>query len=251
MKINSYNPYLKNSIWPILISINSLIFIINIIFITIKLNNYKILILNILILMFSISNWTFNIIIENLIIGLTSIINQIYTKIFISLIIISESIFFISFFYTNFTIRKFINSFFNFNLKNITNLNFILSFLNLIILLTSRITFIIFINLINIKKKNSLIYINLTIILGRYFVLIQFAEYKILNLNISNSIYYSNFFLLTFFHINHVIIGILTIVLLTYYFTKYLNSIKIKFIILCWYWHFIDLIWLIIFILIY
>lgn len=165
--------------------------------------------------------------------GLQSLINQIYSKIFIILIITSEIIFFISFFYTNFTINKFINSLFNFKIQSIVNLNFILSFLNLIILLSSRLTFIIFINLINLNNKKAFHFINLTIIIGTYFVSIQFVEYKIININISSSLFYSNFFLLTFFHINHVIIGILLIITFRLYLHKYLNPLKIKFMIIC------------------
>ena len=138
-----------------------------------------------------------------------------------------------SFFYTNFTTSKFLNSFFNFKIQTVINLNFLLSFLNLTILLTSRLTFIIFLNLLNLNRSKAFKFVNLTIILGIYFVSIQFAEYKILGVNISSSIYYSNFFLLTFFHINHVIIGIFIIRVIIFYHLKYIHSLKNKFILVC------------------
>lgn len=251
MKINSTNLLIYNSFWPLINSINIIFFIFNIIFLTLNLINYKILLIHSVLILYSLNNWITNIFFENYLIGLISLINQIYLKIFIILIIISESIFFLSFFYINSSILNFNNQFFNFNLKLFINLNFILSFLNLIILLRSRITLIIYINLNLLNKIKSLNYLNLTIILGLYFLLIQIFEYKIIIFNISNTIYYSNFFLLTFFHINHVIIGILILILFNYLTQIYLFSNIFKLKIICWYWHFIDFIWIIIFILIY
>lgn len=250
MKINYINFFIINSPWPILLILNSTFFIINLNN-NINKNIFFSLLWIIFILIISVK-WINNSDKEITLLGIKSNYLFINTKLIIILIIIREIIFFYSFFYINFSIIIFNNWIFNFNFYlNIFKLNFLLSFINLIILLTSRITFIISINLNNINKIKSIKFLNLTIILGIYFIFIQIIEYKFLNFNISNSIFFSNFYLLTVFHINHVIIGILIIFSIKLNKIKFLwkNINKIK--ALCWYWHFIDLIWLIIFLIIY
>jgi len=109
-------------------------------------------------------------------------------------------------------------------------LNFILSFTNLIILLSSRITLTISTYIKNELSNKSLIYLNITVIIGLYFIIIQSLEYSILNFNISNSIYFSNFFILTMFHITHVLIGTIIILIIKEIIKKIIviNKTKIK-----------------------
>ncbi len=78
-------------------------------------------------------------------------------------------------------------------------------------------------NLNNINKFYSIIYLNFTIILDIYFILIQIIEYKFINFNISNTIYFSNFFLLIVFHINHVIIGIIILIIIIINYNLYIK----------------------------
>lgn len=169
---------------------------------------------------------------EKIISGFKNNFNELRIKPIIIIIILSESLFFISFFYINISNLLFNNIIFNIKFFiSIFKLNIILSFINLIILLNSRITLII------ILKKNkineSIKLINYTITIGIYFLLIQLIEYYTIPFNISNSIFFSNFFILTIFHMTHVIAGIILIFILKYFKIKklLLNNTKTK--ILC------------------
>lgn len=251
MKINSINISIINSPWPLINSINIINIVINI---TIKINNKIIIIIMWIIILNTIRIiiWLKNSIIEKLIIGITRNYNEIRIKTIIWFIIITETIFFSTFFYVNFSISIFNNIIFNikYNL-NIFKLNFILSFANLIILLSSRITLIIS-TYINDKIINkSISYLKITILIGIYFITIQIIEYSTLKFNISNSIFFSNFFILTIFHISHVIIGTIIIIIIIKYKKNILISNKTKFKIICWYWHFVDIIWVVIFVTLY
>lgn len=251
MKINPINLIIINSPWPLIIRINLLLITTNIV---INLNRKFLL----FILIISTINviisflWLNNSIKEKIIIGITRNYNEISIKTIIYFIIITETIFFISFFYVIFSISYFNNFIFNFKFNlNMFKLNFILSFTNLIILLTSRITIIISAYKNEKLINKSIIYLKITIWIGIYFVFIQSIEYSILNFNISNSIFFSNFFILTIFHITHVIIGSIIIIIIIYIKKKILFSNKVKIKIICWYWHFVDIIWVIIFVSIY
>lgn len=179
-------------------------------------------------------------------------INSIYSnKSLILIFIISELFFFSSFFYINFSTKIFNNINQNFNIPlQIFKLNTIISWLNLIILLTSSLTFITAINQINNHSNNFIKLIIITITLRFYFTLIQLLEYTFIQWNSTNSLFISNFYLLTLFHITHVLLGTTLIIIFSLYIIKLIN-IKPYLTLTCWYWHFIDLIWLIIVILIY
>lgn len=251
MKINPINIIIVKSPWPLILSINIINLILNI---SININTTFIKTLLIISTINRIVSylWIRNTIIEKLIKGIIRNYNEIRIKTIIYFIIITERIFFITFFYINFSLSYFNNLIFNFKFNiRILKLNFLLSFTNLLILLTSRITLIIS-TFINEKIKNkSLRYLKLTIIIGCYFIIIQTIEYYLLNFNISNSIFFSNFFILTIFHITHVFIGTIIITIIIIKKKNILISNKTKFKIMCWYWHFVDIIWILIFVTIY
>ena len=143
MKINSINSIFLNSPWPFILTINVIRISINII---ININKTILWKLNLIIILTitSLILWFNNSIKEKIIIGIKRKYNEIRIKTIIYLIIITERIFFITFFYINFSISYFNNYIFNFKFNlRIFKLNFILSFTNLIILLISRITIII------------------------------------------------------------------------------------------------------------
>nr|YP_010925935.1 cytochrome c oxidase subunit III [Lamproglena chinensis]WKF18932.1 cytochrome c oxidase subunit 3 [Lamproglena chinensis] len=93
----------------------------------------------------------------------------------------------------------------------------------------------------------------ITVILGVYFTLLQAMEYYESPFTFSDSIYGSTFFLTTGFHGVHVIIG--TLFLFTI--LTRLNKGELSgehhfgFEAAAWYWHFVDVIWLLLYILIY
>lgn len=100
------------------------------------------------------------------------------------------------------------------------------------------------------QTKSSL---GLTVFLGAYFTLLQGAEYYEARFTFADSVYGSTFFLATGFHGLHVIIGTL---FLTVCFFR-LNSFNFRFRhhfgfeAAAWYWHFVDVVWLFLFVSIY
>nr|UEK24897.1 cytochrome c oxidase subunit III [Kolla paulula] len=93
----------------------------------------------------------------------------------------------------------------------------------------------------------------LTIVLGVYFSILQMYEYVESPFCISDSIYGSTFFMSTGFHGIHVIIGTLFILVSMYRMTKlHFSSIHhVGFESSAWYWHFVDVVWLFLYISVY
>nr|YP_009122005.1 cytochrome c oxidase subunit III [Bombyx huttoni]AJH65745.1 cytochrome c oxidase subunit III [Bombyx huttoni] len=100
------------------------------------------------------------------------------------------------------------------------------------------------------QTKQSLM---MTIMLGIYFTMLQSYEYMEAPFTIADSIYGSTFFMATGFHGIHVMIG--TLFLLICY-MRHLNNHFSKnhhfgFEAAAWYWHFVDVVWLFLYISIY
>nr|YP_010403088.1 cytochrome c oxidase subunit III [Gynaephora rossii]YP_010403101.1 cytochrome c oxidase subunit III [Gynaephora groenlandica]UQW19909.1 cytochrome c oxidase subunit 3 [Gynaephora rossii]UQW19922.1 cytochrome c oxidase subunit 3 [Gynaephora groenlandica] len=93
----------------------------------------------------------------------------------------------------------------------------------------------------------------ITIILGIYFTILQAYEYFEAPFSIADSIYGSTFFMATGFHGIHVMIGTL---FLFFCLMRHLNNHFSKnhhfgFEAAAWYWHFVDVVWLFLYISIY
>nr|ATD86020.1 cytochrome c oxidase subunit III [Petalocephala ochracea] len=126
--------------------------------------------------------------------------------------------------------------------------------LNTIILLSSGMTMT--------WSHNSLIFGNyddmvlglfLTVFLGFYFSFLQLYEYMESPFCISDSVYGSLFFMSTGFHGLHVIIGTLFILIVLYrslmfHFSSFHH---VGFETSSWYWHFVDLVWLFLYLSVY
>nr|QUB07168.1 cytochrome c oxidase subunit 3 [Sagra femorata] len=101
--------------------------------------------------------------------------------------------------------------------------------------------------------KQALQGLILTVALGLYFTMLQAFEYLESPFNISDSAYGSSFFMATGFHGLHVMIG--TIFLITCLMRLYLNHFSsihhFGFEAAAWYWHFVDVVWLFLYISIY
>nr|YP_006459997.1 cytochrome c oxidase subunit III [Melitaea cinxia]ACT88826.1 cytochrome c oxidase subunit III [Melitaea cinxia] len=173
------------------------------------------------------------------------------------LFIISEMFFFISFFWAFFhsSLSPNIEIGSNWPPMNIVSFNpFQIPLLNTIILITSGITVTWAHHALmenNYTQTSQSLFI--TIILGIYFTILQAYEYIEAPFTIADSIYGSTFFLATGFHGLHVIIG--TIFLLTC-FIRHLNfhfssNHHFGFEAAAWYWHFVDVVWLFLYISIY
>nr|AML26408.1 cytochrome c oxidase subunit III [Staphylinidae sp. BMNH 1274637] len=100
------------------------------------------------------------------------------------------------------------------------------------------------------QMKQSL---TLTIMLGVYFSILQGYEYMEASFTISDAIYGSTFFMATGFHGLHVIIGstFLIICLLRHLNFHFSSIHHFGFEAAAWYWHFVDVVWLFLYISIY
>jgi len=102
-------------------------------------------------------------------------------------------------------------------------------------------------------RKQAITGMICTIVLGMVFTGFQVFEYMELPFTISDSVYGSCFYLLTGFHGFHVLVGTLFLIvcflrLLAHHFTPHHH---IGFEAAAWYWHFVDVVWLLVFLAVY
>nr|QJF58147.1 cytochrome c oxidase subunit 3 [Adelges tsugae] len=256
MKINQPYFILNMSPWPIIMSMN----IFNLMISNLMMMNYKInimMMLNIMTMMTISILWWRDIIRESTFQGNHNFYTMNLIKFSMMLFIISELFLFISFFW-NFlhnSLAPSIELGLNWPPKNIKFFNpMMIPLLNTIILLTSSfsITLTHFF-LLNNKIKNSKMYMKLTIMLSVYFLLLQMFEYNQATFTFSDSIFGSSFYIATGFHGIHVIIGtiflIINLIRMIYMQMSFIHHISFE--LAAWYWHFVDIIWLFLYITIY
>ena len=101
-------------------------------------------------------------------------------------------------------------------------------------------------------KKNFLLFLLLTIILGIIFTGFQAYEYQHATFSIDEGIYPSTFYMATGFHGAHVIIGTIFLIVCFFRSLKGINPKKhLGFEFAAWYWHFVDVVWLFLFTFVY
>jgi len=95
--------------------------------------------------------------------------------------------------------------------------------------------------------------LTLTVLLGLFFTVLQGFEYFECSFTIADSAYGSCFFLATGFHGLHVIIGtlFLRVILLRLAFCHFSCTRHLGFVFACWYWHFVDVVWILLYLFIY
>ena len=107
------------------------------------------------------------------------------------------------------------------------------------------------------KRMQLIIGLALTVFLGALFMYFQALEYghafKDLNLNLGSGIYGSTFFMLTGFHGFHVTVGtiMLMVILGRSIYGHFNPKNHFAFEAVAWYWHFVDVVWLGLFIFVY
>ena len=107
--------------------------------------------------------------------------------------------------------------------------------------------------LIEDNRNDFLLGLLLTVLLGISFTFFQALEYMHAPFGFTEGIYPSVFFMATGFHGFHVIVGtiFLSVCLLRGYLGHFTKSHHFGFEAAAWYWHFVDVVWLFLFICIY
>lgn len=219
--------------------------------------NINLLIIGTLVTLLTIIQWWRDITREGTFQGLHTYVVTIGLRWGIILFITSEVFFFISFFWR----------FFHRSLSPAVELGNIwppigiqpfnplqIPLLNTLILLTSGITVTwSHHSLIENNYTQALQSLLFTVILGIYFTILQGYEYIESPFTIADSIYGSTFFIATGFHGLHVIIGtiFLLVCLIRHYYNHFSSIHHFGFEAAAWYWHFVDVVWLFLYISIY
>ncbi|WP_417616699.1 cytochrome c oxidase subunit 3 [Oceanisphaera sp.] len=133
-----------------------------------------------------------------------------------------------------------------------------LPLINTIILLTSSVTaHLAHLALIDNKRLRLSQWLGLTVLLGLIFLTLQVWEYvhayEELGLRLDSGIYGNTFFLLTGFHGAHVTLGTLMLAIMWLRVRKghFTPAQHFGFQATSWYWHFVDVVWLCLFIFVY
>lgn len=126
--------------------------------------------------------------------------------------------------------------------------------LNTIVLLSSGVTVTwCHHSIIEGNHKNSIISLILTVSLGLYFTALQGLEYFEASFRIADRVYGRTFFIATGFHGLHVIVGtlFLSVCLIRLFKGHFSAGHHFGFEAAAWYWHFVDVVWLFLYIRIY
>ncbi|HEY5782361.1 MAG TPA: cytochrome c oxidase subunit 3 [Lysobacter sp.] len=133
-----------------------------------------------------------------------------------------------------------------------------LPLLNTLILLSSGVTVTIAHHALKAgNRKALLIFLGATILLGSLFLYFQAHEYieayREMNLTLGSGIYGSTFFMLTGFHGAHVTLGTIMLAVIWFRCLKghFSKDHHFAFEAVAWYWHFVDVVWLGLFLFVY
>lgn len=258
MSTHSNHPYhlVDYSPWPLTGAIGAITLVSGLV-IWFHQYNITLLLLGVLITLITIYQWWRDISREGTFQGLHSIPVTFGLRWGIILFIISEIFFFISFFWA------FFHSSLSPNIElgaewpptGIYPFNpFQIPLLNTAILLASGVT-VTWAHHRLIEKNHSQASQGLffTITLGIYFTILQAYEYIEASFTIADNVYGSTFFVATGFHGLHVLIGttFLIICLIRHLQNHYSPTHHFGFEAAAWYWHFVDIVWLFLYVSIY
>jgi len=133
-----------------------------------------------------------------------------------------------------------------------------LPLVNTLILLTSGVTVTIAHHALKAgQRQKLLVFLGLTVLLGATFLFFQAEEYihaySELNLTLGSGIYGSTFFMLTGFHGAHVTLGTIMLAVIWFRCLKghFTGEDHFAFEAVAWYWHFVDVVWLGLFLFVY
>nr|ATD12208.1 cytochrome c oxidase subunit III [Cicadellidae sp. EMHAU-2015-Zz052706] len=245
-----------NSPWPIVGSMGLLTLTSGTILLF-KFNEFSLLTMGVMIIILTMVQWWRDVIRESTYQGIHTKKVMLSMKLGMIMFILSEILFFVSFFW----------AFFHSSLSPSIEIGMMwpplgikpfnplsIPLLNTMILLSSGIS-ITWAHSAIISKNFSQVTQSmiLTVTLGIYFTVLQGMEYWEAPFTLADSVYGSSFFMSTGFHGIHVIIGTTFIIVTTLRtFKLHLSSNHhIGFEASAWYWHFVDVVWLFLYISVY
>nr|YP_010463232.1 cytochrome c oxidase subunit III [Dimorphopterus gibbus]UUJ37756.1 cytochrome c oxidase subunit 3 [Dimorphopterus gibbus] len=257
MKINNHPFHLvDNSPWPLMGSIGAMTMTSGMVLWLHK-NNMSLMMLGLMINLLTMYQWWRDIVREATFQGkhTSKVIDGL--KLGMILFIISEVFFFISFFWAFFhsSLAPTIEIGMKWPPAGIITFNPMeIPLLNTMILLCSGLTVTwahhsMMSGMYNSTSKA----LTMTVMLGVFFTILQGYEYVEAKFCISDSIYGSTFFMATGFHGIHVIIGttFLLVCLMRHMKNHFSSSHHFGFEAAAWYWHFVDVVWIFLYISIY
>lgn len=115
---------------------------------------------------------------------------------------------------------------------------------------------LVIINKHRLKRTTMFVFLLITILLGAIFLIGQFIEYAKLyssNVTVSGNVFGSSFFILTGFHGFHVFVGLifLSVVFAMFMSKKFISIESTALSSAAVYWHFVDVVWVIVFSVVY
>nr|QSL98477.1 cytochrome c oxidase subunit III [Mileewa alara] len=246
----------NNSPWPITGSVGVMTMVSGLIY-WFNMLNMNLLVMGTMIVILTMFQWWRDIIRESTFQGYHTKKVTLSMKMGMLLFIVSEVFFFLSFFWAFFhsslsPTMEIGMQWPPLGIKPFNPMN--IPLLNTIILISSGISLTWAHNSLIMKNYNQTMKsMMLTVILGLYFTMLQAYEYMESPFCISDSIYGSSFFMSTGFHGLHVIIGTIFIIISTNrIFKLHFSSMHhMGFEASAWYWHFVDVVWLFLYISIY
>ncbi|HJS32666.1 MAG TPA: cytochrome c oxidase subunit 3 [Alphaproteobacteria bacterium] len=215
------------------------------------------IIVGVVLVLFTMAGWWRDVIKEANTPGLHSAVVQLGLRYGMFLFITSEVMFFLAFFWAYFHFALFPNEALGgvWPPKGVVTFDpWDLPFLNTLILLTSGATVTWAHHALKEQNRPHLVYgLALTVLLGISFTAIQAYEYSHAAFGFREGVYPSTFFMATGFHGFHVIVGTIFLAVCLGRAIKghFTPERHFGFEAAAWYWHFVDVVWLFLFICIY
>lgn len=215
------------------------------------------LLLAISIIIINVKRWYYEVITESTFSGYHTIIVQSGLKLGFILFIISEIMLFFGFFW----------AFFHMSLSPDMNLGLVWP--PLAILIINPLEIPLFNTLLLLLSGFSLTWVHkalvnnlvkdvidgwiITLMLGSFFLILQIMEYYESTYSFNDSVYGCTFYMLTGLHGFHVFVGVsfLCICFKRYLYKHFTTSHHLGFLFAAWYWHFVDIVWILLFLVVY
>lgn len=242
--------------WPLVASVSALFLVCGLV---LSWSNRGLLLLTLGVIMVFVTCllWWSNVILESTHLGFHTVRVQFGLRLGIGLFIVSEIFFFLGFFwaYLHCSLSPNVELGSCWPPLGLHSLNaFHVPLLNTVVLLSSGATVTWSHSSLKSGVTGTCFYsLGITVALGVFFTLLQGLEYHISSFCISDSAYGSCFYLATGIHGLHVIIGtlFLTLCLFRIPLFHFTPTRHLGFEFACWYWHFVDVVWILLYLIIY